>query len=214
VRSASGDEWQYPPRRCGGSSPHHGRRWWNPSLEDHSNDHTMGGCALCVLQRKLSLLQRKMSLQSARRVPETVVGFDLSHLLESQRGQRQVGRLSPSGLACPSSSSRSWYRRSSSVSSLTRVPNGRKRSSVPADRAFTSSRSTLQRIQAGDPGVGIGIYAATLQALGLLDGLTSQERKSAPSTSTYRCTQPRFLSSTDARRFYHRRTAKEIHSRH
>jgi hypothetical protein len=42
--------------------------------------------------------------------------------------------------------------------------------SVVADRAFTS-RSTLQRIEAGDPGVGIGIYAATLQALGLLDGL-------------------------------------------
>jgi hypothetical protein len=41
---------------------------------------------------------------------------------------------------------------------------------VVADRAFTS-RSTLQRIEAGDPAVGIGIYAATLQALGLLDGL-------------------------------------------
>jgi hypothetical protein len=41
---------------------------------------------------------------------------------------------------------------------------------VVADRAFTS-RTTLQRIEAGDPGVGIGIYAATLQALGLLDGL-------------------------------------------
>lgn len=43
---------------------------------------------------------------------------------------------------------------------------------VVADRAFTS-RSTLQRIEAGDPAVGIGIYAATLQALGLLDGLTA-----------------------------------------
>jgi hypothetical protein len=41
---------------------------------------------------------------------------------------------------------------------------------IVADRAFTS-RTTLQRIEAGDPGVGIGIYAATLQALGLLDGL-------------------------------------------
>lgn len=41
--------------------------------------------------------------------------------------------------------------------------------SVLADRAFTS-RSTLQRIEAGDPGVSIGIYAAVLQALGLLDG--------------------------------------------
>lgn len=39
-----------------------------------------------------------------------------------------------------------------------------------ADRAFTS-RSTLQRIEAGDPAVGIGIYGAVLNALGLLDGL-------------------------------------------
>lgn len=42
--------------------------------------------------------------------------------------------------------------------------------SVVAERAFTS-RSTLQRIEEGDPAVGIGIYAAVLQALGLLDGL-------------------------------------------
>jgi len=41
---------------------------------------------------------------------------------------------------------------------------------VVAQRAFTS-RSTLQRVEAGDTGVGIGIYAAVLQALGLLDGL-------------------------------------------
>jgi transcriptional regulator with XRE-family HTH domain len=41
---------------------------------------------------------------------------------------------------------------------------------VVAGRAFTS-RSTLQRIEEGDAGVGIGIYAAVLQALGLLDGL-------------------------------------------
>lgn len=39
-----------------------------------------------------------------------------------------------------------------------------------ANRAFTS-RPTLQRIEAGDPGVGIGIYASVLQALGLLDNL-------------------------------------------
>lgn len=41
---------------------------------------------------------------------------------------------------------------------------------VVAERAFTS-RSTLQKIEAGDPSVSIGIYAAVLQALGLLDGL-------------------------------------------
>jgi hypothetical protein len=46
-----------------------------------------------------------------------------------------------------------------------RLPMG-----VVAERAFTS-RTTLQRIEAGDPGVGIGIYAAVLQALGLLEGL-------------------------------------------
>lgn len=41
---------------------------------------------------------------------------------------------------------------------------------VVAERAFTS-RSTLQRIEAGDPAVSIGIYCAVLQALGLADGL-------------------------------------------
>ncbi len=41
---------------------------------------------------------------------------------------------------------------------------------VVADRAFTS-RSTLQRIEAGDHSVGMGIYAAVMHALGLLDGL-------------------------------------------
>ena len=41
---------------------------------------------------------------------------------------------------------------------------------VVAERAFTS-RSTLQRVEAGDANVGIGIYAAVLHALGLLDGL-------------------------------------------
>lgn len=44
--------------------------------------------------------------------------------------------------------------------------------SVLAERAFTS-RTTLQRIEEGDPGVGMGIYAAVLQALGLLDGLAA-----------------------------------------
>jgi hypothetical protein len=41
---------------------------------------------------------------------------------------------------------------------------------VVAERAFTS-RSTLQRVEAGDPGVSMGIYAAVLQALGMLDRL-------------------------------------------
>jgi len=39
-----------------------------------------------------------------------------------------------------------------------------------AERAFTS-RPTLQRVEQGDPAVGIGIYAAVLQALGFLDQL-------------------------------------------
>jgi len=42
---------------------------------------------------------------------------------------------------------------------------------VVAERAFTS-RSTLQRVEAGDTSVSIGIYAGVLQALGLLDGLS------------------------------------------
>lgn len=41
---------------------------------------------------------------------------------------------------------------------------------VVAGRAFTS-RPTLRRIEQGDNGVSIGIYAAVLHALGLLDGL-------------------------------------------
>jgi hypothetical protein len=43
---------------------------------------------------------------------------------------------------------------------------------VVAERAFTS-RSTLQRVEAGDTSVSIGIYAGVMQALGLLDGLTN-----------------------------------------
>ena len=39
-----------------------------------------------------------------------------------------------------------------------------------ADRAFTS-RKTLSRIEDGDHGVSIGIYASVLNALGLLEGL-------------------------------------------
>lgn len=41
---------------------------------------------------------------------------------------------------------------------------------VVAERAFTS-RSTLQRVEEGDSNVSIGIYAAVLNALGLLDGI-------------------------------------------
>ena len=41
---------------------------------------------------------------------------------------------------------------------------------IVAERAFTS-RPTLRRIETGDHAVSIGIYAAVLQALGLLDGL-------------------------------------------
>jgi hypothetical protein len=39
-------------------------------------------------------------------------------------------------------------------------------------RARLHERPTLRRIEAGNHGVGMGIYAAVLQALGLLDGLT------------------------------------------
>jgi transcriptional regulator with XRE-family HTH domain len=42
---------------------------------------------------------------------------------------------------------------------------------VVAERAFTT-RPTLKRIEEGDYGVGIGIYASVLQALGLLDHLS------------------------------------------
>lgn len=42
--------------------------------------------------------------------------------------------------------------------------------SIIADRAATS-RQTLSRVEVGDPSVSMGIYAAVLQALGLLDGL-------------------------------------------
>ena len=54
------------------------------------------------------------------------------------------------------------------------IRDARRRRRLPAEviaeRAFTS-RPTLRRIEAGDTGVSIGIYAAVLQALGLLDGL-------------------------------------------
>ena len=54
------------------------------------------------------------------------------------------------------------------------IQDARRRRRLPmavvAERAFTS-RSTLQRVEAGDTSVSVGIYAAVLHALGLLDGL-------------------------------------------
>lgn len=54
------------------------------------------------------------------------------------------------------------------------IRDARRRRGLPAEvvaqRAFTS-RPTLRRIEAGDTGVSIGIYAGVLQALGLLEGL-------------------------------------------
>jgi transcriptional regulator with XRE-family HTH domain len=54
------------------------------------------------------------------------------------------------------------------------IRDARRRRGLPADvvakRAFTS-RPTLHRIEQGEHSVSIGIYAAVLQALGLLDGL-------------------------------------------
>jgi transcriptional regulator with XRE-family HTH domain len=54
------------------------------------------------------------------------------------------------------------------------IHDARRRRGLPAEivaeRAFTS-RPTLRRIEAGDHSVSIGIYAAVLQALGLLEGL-------------------------------------------
>jgi hypothetical protein len=54
------------------------------------------------------------------------------------------------------------------------IHDARRRRRLPmaivAERAFTS-RSTLQRVGAGDTSVSIGIYAGVLLALSLLDGL-------------------------------------------
>jgi transcriptional regulator with XRE-family HTH domain len=55
------------------------------------------------------------------------------------------------------------------------IHDARRRRKLPmavvAERAFTS-RSTLQKVEAGDTNVSIGIYASVLQALGLLEGLS------------------------------------------
>lgn len=54
------------------------------------------------------------------------------------------------------------------------IQDARRRRRLPmavlAERAFTS-RSTLQKVEAGNTEVSIGIYASVLHALGLLDGL-------------------------------------------
>lgn len=54
------------------------------------------------------------------------------------------------------------------------IRDARRRRDLPAavvaDRAFTS-RPSLKRVEEGDHSVSIGIYAAVLQALGLLEGL-------------------------------------------
>ena len=54
------------------------------------------------------------------------------------------------------------------------IHDARRRRKLPmavvAERAFTS-RSTLQKVEAGDTNVSIGIYAGVLQALGLLEAL-------------------------------------------
>ena len=56
------------------------------------------------------------------------------------------------------------------------IRDARRRRGLPAgivaERANTT-RPTLQRIEEGDTSVSIGIYAAVLQALGLLEGLGS-----------------------------------------
>src|ERR1700679_819053 len=57
----------------------------------------------------------------------------------------------------------------------TDIRDARRRRRLPmavvAERAFTS-RSTLQKVEAGDTNVSVGIYAGVLQALGLLDRLS------------------------------------------
>lgn len=55
------------------------------------------------------------------------------------------------------------------------IRDARRRRKLPmavvAERAFTS-RPTLQKVEAGDANVSIGIYASVLHALGLLDGVS------------------------------------------
>ena len=85
------------------------------------------------------------------------------------KSSRLTGRLSPPPPHHPSAAVQKALRKLGGD-----IHDARRRRSltmaVVAERAFTS-RSTLQRVEAGDPAVGMGIYAAVLHALGLLDGL-------------------------------------------
>ncbi len=69
--------------------------------------------------------------------------------------------------------------------------------SIVAERPFTS-RMTVHRIEVGDPSVGIGLYAAVLQALGLLEGFG---RGVGPSEMTWakRSHAVRFQSGFDSK---------------
>jgi hypothetical protein len=53
----------------------------------------------------------------------------------------------------------------------TGLRNARRRSRIPMERAAERaliSRSTLHKVERGDPGVGLGIYASVLAGYGLL----------------------------------------------
>ena len=81
---------------------------------------------------------------------------------------------------------------------------------VVAERAFTS-RSTLQKIEAGNTSVSIGIYAGVLHALGLLDGV-SKSPISATIQSDRRWPAPRCPSmSTSSGRRERRATDNFLH---
>jgi hypothetical protein len=59
---------------------------------------------------------------------------------------------------------------------------------IVADRAFTS-RPSLHRIEQGDSTVSMGIYAAVLQALGLLDRLNELADSSHDTTGVALATE-------------------------
>jgi transcriptional regulator with XRE-family HTH domain len=87
-------------------------------------------------------------------------------------GQQEVGHHS---LTLDRLLSRPFRRRRRAILELGQdIRDARRRRGLPtevvAQRAFTS-RPTLHRIETGDTGVSIGIYAAVLHALGLLEGM-------------------------------------------